>query len=276
MDHSLINPNQIRANGIPVSDNPFDVDRPFGIDHEDLFVPFQAKGATVFFTTSVPSDDELDSCPMIVLTDGDVEWDPRGVDLCKRGPATDVAVSRQLAAVTALTTGSCWGETDLVLSSVSPALVPQVSTLRAIGSVNVHDVPTVSSAMINTRHSAVTPERASRLFGIGLNKAKDLLRVTTQRGIRTAVHPITRRYRVDHLDLHRNRLQGQWYCDWLSSGVRSLGQSTGAFIFTNGRFTEVYPKDRHTHGNAADALNEFIDDVGIPVNLRTDMAPEFT
>ena len=39
---------------------------------------------------------------------------------------------------------------------------------------------------------------------------------------------------------------------------------------------EVYPKESHTHANAADALNEFIDDVGIPVNLRTNMAPEFS
>ena len=40
MDHFLINPNQIWAFGIYLSDNPFDEHRDFGIDHEDLFVPF--------------------------------------------------------------------------------------------------------------------------------------------------------------------------------------------------------------------------------------------
>ena len=40
---------------------------------------------------------------------------------------------------------------------------------------------------------------------------------------RVLVHPITWRYWVDHLDLHRNRLQEQWHGDWLSSGVWLLG-----------------------------------------------------
>ena len=40
MDHSLINPNQMRASGIAVSDNPYDQVHGFGIDHEELFMPF--------------------------------------------------------------------------------------------------------------------------------------------------------------------------------------------------------------------------------------------
>ena len=60
------------------------------------------------------------------------------------------------------------------------------------------------------------------------------------------------------------------------SGVQSLGQNTGEFVFTNGHFMEVYLKESHTHGNAADVLNEFINDISIPVNVRTDIAPEFS
>ena len=40
MDHSLINPNQIRSFGIPVCNDPFDPSRDLGIDHAYLFVPF--------------------------------------------------------------------------------------------------------------------------------------------------------------------------------------------------------------------------------------------
>ena len=54
MDHSLINPNQIRAFGIALSDDPYDKSRPFGIDHEDVFIPFSTQGSTVFFDTFVP------------------------------------------------------------------------------------------------------------------------------------------------------------------------------------------------------------------------------
>ena len=40
LNHSLINPNQIRLFGTPISDNPFDDMREFGINVEDLFVQF--------------------------------------------------------------------------------------------------------------------------------------------------------------------------------------------------------------------------------------------
>ena len=56
------------------------------------------------------------------------------------------------------------------------------------------------------------------------------------------------------------------------SSVKSLSQNTGAFVFTNGWYTEVYSKESHTQSSAAEAVNEFIQDVGIPVDLRTDMA----
>jgi len=276
MDHSLINPNQVRSFGIPVSDNPFDTGRPFGIDHEDLFVSFRTEGSTVCFDTRVPSDDELESCKFVKLTDGDTEWNPHEVDMSSNRHAGGYDSVKHLAAVSVSADQRSYGETDAVLNSISMGLAPHTATTIAIESVNVETSHYVASASSTTQHSSVTPERVSRLFGVGLNKAKDLLRVTTQRGVRTAVHPITRRYRVDHLDLHTNRLQGQWFCDWMVSSVKSLSQNTGAFVFTNGRYTEVYPKESHTHTSAAEALDEFIQDVGIPVNLRTDMASEFT
>ena len=79
MDHSLINPNQMRHFGVVVNDNPYDPASELGIDHESCFVPFQTEGSTVYFESHVPSDEELEQCPHIVLTDGDTEWDPSAV-----------------------------------------------------------------------------------------------------------------------------------------------------------------------------------------------------
>ena len=59
MDHSLINPNQIRHHGIPVSDDAYDGGRQFGIDHVDIFILFDTEGSTVFFDSHVPTDREL-------------------------------------------------------------------------------------------------------------------------------------------------------------------------------------------------------------------------
>ena len=107
-------------------------------------------------------------------------------------------------AASVLTSMSSWGETDVVLHSVSPALVSSVSTIRAIESVNVHDVCLVGSTVSKTWHSSITPDWISRLFMVGLNTAHEILWITTQQGIRTLVHPITWRYQVNHLNLHRN------------------------------------------------------------------------
>ena len=59
------------------------------------------------------------------------------------------------------------------------------------------------------------------------------------------------------------------------SSVKLLSQNTGTFVFTNGRYTKVYPKESHTHASAAEALDEFTQDVGIPFDLRADIASEF-
>lgn len=51
MGHSLINPNQIRAYGVRVHDNPYeqDPDRAVGIElYDDVRLPFLTEGSTVF------------------------------------------------------------------------------------------------------------------------------------------------------------------------------------------------------------------------------------
>ena len=49
MPNSLINPNQLRANGISVNDDPFDTSRLFGIASDEAFIPFYATGTVVRF-----------------------------------------------------------------------------------------------------------------------------------------------------------------------------------------------------------------------------------
>ena len=49
LDHTLINPNQIRSNGIPVWDNPFDPQHNLGIDAPDMPIAFHSSGSTIYF-----------------------------------------------------------------------------------------------------------------------------------------------------------------------------------------------------------------------------------
>jgi hypothetical protein len=50
LPHSLINPNQLRAYGIDVNDDPFDPTRDFGIDSEQVLIPFDTTGTIVTHT----------------------------------------------------------------------------------------------------------------------------------------------------------------------------------------------------------------------------------
>ena len=67
--NSLLNPNQIRAFGLNVSDNPFNDDE-FGIDRHATFIPCNTMGTIVHFDSRVPSETHL---PIVCLT-GDT-WD---------------------------------------------------------------------------------------------------------------------------------------------------------------------------------------------------------
>jgi hypothetical protein len=133
----------------------------------------------------------------------------------------------------------------------------------------------VSSIITNDRDSKVMPEDLAWKWNICIDTAKRTLQVTTQRGIRTALHPLTCRVHVDHLDLHRPCLRGQhWYCDTMLAKVKSKLGNTCANVFTNGRFTMAIPMSGRT--DAAKSLIDFTDDVGIPEELVTDGAGEFT
>ena len=289
MQHSLINPNQIRHFGLPVSDNPYDESKRLGIDHDELFIPFQTEGSAVYFESHVPTDDELETCPHIVLTDGDVEWDPNGVKMTGNRPYgdnTEVTIQEVTRENKRRRAVPIECESDLVLGSISRSLVPDSMYERMVASVRVSSskqrdkIPhkrtrSIGKASAKHRHSKLTTEHVARLMNIGLDKAKQMMHVTTQKGIRTAVHPIHRRYRVDHLDLHSNRLAGQWYVDWMPAATKSLSQNVGAFVFTNGTFTEVFPTPDRRSVTAAMSLKEFCEDVGTPEKLKSDRAKEF-
>ena len=79
---------------------------------------------------------------------------------------------------------------------------------------------------------------------------------------------------TDQLHLHRKRLNTTFYTDTLFSKVKSLRGNKCAQVFTDGRFTAVYPLT--TKGHAGDALRDLTNDVGIPDTLIADQAGEHT
>ncbi len=60
----------------------------------------------------------------------------------------------------------------------------------------------------------------------------------------------------------------------MQAQTKSITQSTGAFVYTNGAFTEVYPCKSYGQVSANATLNEFCSDIGTPEMLKSGQAPE--
>jgi hypothetical protein len=212
LDHSLINPNRIRITGIPVCDDPYDRHRSLGIDLGDFIIPFLTEGNTIYFDSRVPTMEELENFQYITLTDDD-DWDPPSVDLSDHTP-------KEIKQVLLHHDSNEENESEHVLGTIS--LVYSISSLTRRVQEAVRVIPQVAS---QTRHSKLSPEHVARTWNIGLDRAKETLQVTTQKGIRFAIHPIHRRYRVDHLlhlGLQARRIVKQFYVDHMQSRIKSL------------------------------------------------------
>jgi hypothetical protein len=69
------------------------------------------------------------------------------------------------------------------------------------------DVPEQRMFIASDRHSTIKTERLSEMWGISKKQAHKTLRVTTQRGVRSAVMPLSRCYKSD-LIYNTPRLKG--------------------------------------------------------------------
>ena len=257
LSRSLINQNQVRYSGIPVRDDPTRAnDEEFGLTTPEGFIDFKLEGMTVYFDSRTPTDQELEDMqlPQVAIT-REEPWDPKGVDL------------RSICKTTSHHQFHIEHETDLIMGQLSTCYTQDPSEERVLSKVYTKSVSTR-----DTRHSKVTPAEVSRTLGIGLETATKTLNMTTQRGIRTAIHPITRRYRVDHLALNRKRLNDTFHTDTLKAGVASINGNKYAQVFTNGKFTTVAPMK--TRSEAGEKLKDFIDDIGVPHHLTADQAGE--
>ena len=81
VDHSLINPNQIRHAGLGFWDNPYDKSRGLQIDvNNNLVIPLKSKETKLAFELRVPMQHELNNCKHVNMTSQN-PWDPRLVVL---------------------------------------------------------------------------------------------------------------------------------------------------------------------------------------------------
>jgi hypothetical protein len=113
-------------------------------------------------------------------------------------------------------------------------------------------------------HVKVTAEALADKFGICLPRAQSTLRVTTQRGIRSAILPISRRYRADWI-FSVKQLNGKFATDTAYGKVKSLRGNFGSQLYSHKcRFKACYPLQKIDGNNVGDTLTQFISNYGVP------------
>ena len=88
---------------------------------------------------------------------------------------------------------------ELILNEVNPCLV-SLKELTVVTQSHSKEIYPARRTFINTdRHKSLTAESLSELWHIGPKRAKATINVTTQYGIRSAIMPLSRRYRSDRM-----------------------------------------------------------------------------
>jgi hypothetical protein len=288
LDHSLINPNQVRAYGIPFWDNPYDNARPLCIEVDnDLHIPLRAVGTKLLFHTRVPTASELATCAHIDMTSS-APWNPTDVSMIQathQGGNSVHPWKRQISSsISAETTTSEYldpNSDEALLDAIDPSLVflgdHMISKQRRVTAqvetvYDQTDAPGRRTFISDERHCKVNAQVLAERFGISIPRAQRTLRVTTQRGVRSAILPISRRYRADRIFSVR-RLNGKFATDTAYGSVKSLRGHVGCQLFSNKcGFKACYPLSKVDGNSVGDALTQFINDYGVPERLVFDEA----
>ena len=153
MENTLVNPNQLRAYGLTVQDNPFSESPTFVVtEGHECILPLMSQGTILGVSTRTPTNQELQSCPYVILL-SEHEWDPQNVRFPKASRTVEEEVLRSIGAVQ--TQGGAYDVDDydddtrvklLDLGDLSQRLIASVkvkSDTRKASQVEVevHDVP---------------------------------------------------------------------------------------------------------------------------------------
>ena len=281
MKHTLINPNQLRHYGVKVQDNPCS-NEPMHIMTEDsnFNLELKMRGTTIFADTYTPSEKELHDCPHIVLSSSQ-EWNPHTVqfhsharkfedEMTQHYNISDVMrhnethvdhddnilfnigqINNKIINSAPIQHSVVQHSSNLNISSlnkVNSLTNQEESTLQKNLDIGNNDILLPSVFQSSKRHTDVSPEDLSERWFISIKTAKETLKRTTQRFLRSALLPLSRRYRADRM-FEMKRLTGKWSTDTIDGRTKSLDGNRYAQIFANKQyFAKIYPMDSKGKG----------------------------
>jgi len=209
LDHSLLNPNQMRMNGVTVDDCPQHLSDPrcpsthsiFSPDL-DIRIPLELGGVISRICTQCPTKEELEHCLWLNLT-SDLEWDPHSesfaVNESNSIVLNDDGRERERTIYGVSSNGNALAIDHLTdnvvlrtLSCITSSLTHRGLHDKVNATVNVTPVYMtrfLSGLQTDYKRTGVTKEDLARLWNIPLKTAAQTIQVTTQKGIRMSIHP---------------------------------------------------------------------------------------
>ena len=286
MPHTLINPNQLRAFGSQVQDNPYSGEPLYIQSHDSSFnMELHTNGTVIFATTRTPTQADLDSgdIPKVELS-SPVDWNPNQVKFLQPFVSFEDTITSKDANVSAVSTNhlgfnfldeELGGDTVFDLGLFSSRVISSATVSNMFGDSEVlSDIPSPPSFTSGNCHSDVSPRDLAERWFISLAQAANTLKKNTQKFIRSATMPLTCRYRADCM-FFRKTLAGIWSTDTMDGRIKSLQGNCYAQVFANkGYFSKVYPLGNKSE--AGDALKTFCAEFGVPEKLVFDGSKEQT
>ena len=267
LNHCLLNPNQLRHHGVTVQDNPYAEQSMHLTSHDEKFVlPMKADGAVIYFDGRTPTDHELAHCRHVTLSSR-AAWNPRDVQF----PTPTHHVEEEMYNISATTMFDLTtvGDSRHISQMITERLL---SEIRVDGNATAVDVPVPRTFATGKRHSDVSAQELSERWFIGIAQAYETIKVTTQNYTRSAILPLSRRYRADRI-YEKPLLRGDYYTDTMDGRCKSLDGNRYAQIMANKDFFAVaYPMSKKSE--AGESLRRFIHDYGRPERLTFDGSQE--
>ena len=271
LQHSLLNPNQLRHHGIVVQDNPYaDTSLHLTSFDDDFVLPMQSEGTTIFFDSRTPTNHELANCPHITLS-SQALWNPSDVRFPQA--AHRIEEGHPIYEISGIKVNNHLDLANLfdgqdMTRTIASRLMAEVR----VGGDDMIDVPLPRTFASDKRHTGVSAEDLSERWFIGLTQARDTIKATTQNCKRSAELPLSRRYRADRV-FEKPLLRGDFYTDTMDGRCKSLNGNKYAQVMANKDFFAVaYPMSNKS--GAGDALRQFINEYGRPEKLTFDGSQE--
>lgn len=180
-------------------------------------------------------------------------------------PSSDEAQLHQISA--ALTNLK-----ESIIAKISTCFNPIVQLQQTYQTPSIDEPPSRRTFVSGDRHAKLTADLLADRFCIGPERAKATLKATTQRGTRSAILPLSRRYKADRM-FNVRRLAGKFATDTLWATTKSIHGHVASQVYSHKcGFNAVYNIRAATGEEIGFTARDFIHDFGAPEHLTSDGA----